>query len=192
MAEENVETPAEADRRRRRATWIAAAAIALLLAAALAVYFVNNRTAAVEAPPSGPPPIIAVSAEELAAGYDRDPIEADRIYDGRILNVTGRLSARSAGPAGDPVIVLAGADPLLDVTASFDKQDAALLGAIPQGSLVTVSCRRITFELDTPALFDCTVTSAVSAADPAAPEGNAAAANSAAANGTAANAASGR
>ena len=152
---------AAGEAKRRRATWIAATAILLLLLFAIGVYLVNNRTAAVEAPPAPAAGIVDVSAGDLAAAYDRDPLAAERLYDGRTLNVTGRLGSRTAGPAGDPAVVLHGDNPLLDVAAAFDKVDAAAIDALQPASLVTLSCRRITFEVDTPSLSQCSIVRAV-------------------------------
>ena len=141
----------------RGARWVTVLLVLLVVLLMVFAYRwsrVEERSAAAAAAAAGP---IAISAAELAAAYDKDAIAADLRYKGRLLRVTGRLNGIGFGPAGDPVMQLGGDDPMLGVSALFDKADAEKVAAIPIGATTTVECLRITYVATAPGLYECRI-----------------------------------
>lgn len=133
--------------------FIAVALVLLLLLSAWLLYSWYNAEPdlAGEALPGS---VVEISAPELAAAYDQDLVGAQTRFDGRILRVTGTVSGVSAG-SGGPVIALGGSDPLLTVTAAFDRADTARLTNAQLGQPITVTCQRVSVVVDSPALENC-------------------------------------
>ena len=137
---------------RRVAILLFLLALLLLLILAYRWSRIEERSPAAAAAAAGP---IAVTADELAAAYDKDAVAADLRFDGRLVRVTGRHTGLSFGPSGDPVMLLGGENPVLGVSAAFDKVDAEKLAAIPVGSTTTVECLRVTYVATAPGLSEC-------------------------------------
>ena len=138
-----------------------ALAVVLLIAAWLTYRWYSGELWTVETVQS--PSVMEVTATELAAAYDEDPVQADTAYGGRTLQVTGMMAGLSAG-MGDPVVTLGANDPLLTVTATLDEADAAHLATLPTNRPLSVTCRRVMLVVDEPALGDCTLDGGVGAA----------------------------
>ena len=150
----------QADRisRSGRLKYIATALLALALLLGLVAFWWWNRPVEQKAPAATlPGTVVHISATELAAAYDEDPVTAGTRFGDNSLKVTGTLTSITAGLGGDPVVVLGGSNPLLSVTAVFDTADAARLAAVPVGSRVTVTCGSVSLVGETAALEDCTL-----------------------------------
>lgn len=136
---------------------IAVAAVVVLLLAAWAIYRwsadTNRETAAARANMSG---MAELSAEQLAAAYDEDAVGADIRYGNRRLRVSGRVHSITGG-AGGPVVVLGGEDPLLTVTASFDRAQADRVATMTADGRLTIVCTRTELVATSPALGDCRI-----------------------------------
>lgn len=136
---------------------IAIAALVVLLLAAWLIYRwyadADREVAAAQSSMSG---IAELSAEQLAAAYDQDATGADLRYGNRTLRVSGRVHSIHAG-AGGPTVALGGEDPLLTVTASFDRAQADRVAAMTMDSRLTIICTRTMLVANSPALRDCRI-----------------------------------
>lgn len=136
---------------------IAIAAIVVLLLAVWALYRwygdANRETAGARGNMAG---TAEVRADQLAAAYGQDAVGADIRYGTRRLRVSGRVHSISAGASG-PVVVLGGEDPLLTVTASFDRAQADRVAAMTGDGRLTVVCTRTMLVASSPALGNCRI-----------------------------------
>lgn len=140
-----------AARKRRKMIALGLGAVTLLLLIIAILWWRSLGAEEELARASGP---AEVTARELAIAFDRDPIAADIEYDSRPLTVTGPFGSMSLGPTGAPAITI-GADPVFDVTATFDKVDAPNLAALSQGQSIRITCTNVIAGPTGPGLSDC-------------------------------------
>lgn len=120
---------------------------------------VQAETAPPAAKPAAAPvqTALEVQAAALAQAYSDNEPAAKQTYGGKTLRVTGRVTGVTLDFMDNPVIQMEGVNPFLHVQASFTKAYSARLSSVSKGSVVTVTCNKVTEVISAPMLDDCTI-----------------------------------
>ena len=82
---------------------------------------------------------ITVSAEDLYKAYESNEAEADKLYQGKVVIVTGTVGTSSPGTYGNPAVILIDAKqkPIVNCFG-FAKDDKEAIAKLKTGQKVTV------------------------------------------------------
>lgn len=115
----------------------------------------------IAAPParvqSAPEPDIRMTSSELTLAYQLNEVAAQRDYGGKLLEITGIVSAVTLDIFDTPVIELAGTNPVSGVQATFEKRESEEIANLSAGAIITIRCATVSEILSVPVLDDCYV-----------------------------------
>jgi hypothetical protein len=103
------------------------------------------------ATPTTPP--VEVSATRLASDYKENEVNADELYRGKVLRVSGVVDSIKKGITDKPYVVIKTDNQFMGVHANFD--DSAGLSGLAAGKQITVRCIGNNVVMGSPMLKDC-------------------------------------
>ena len=98
----------------------------------------KDRTTREEVVNAAPETVLSVSSDRLQADYAANEVNADNLYRGKVLRVTGAVRAIKKGITDRPYVVLWTANEFSGVHANF--QDESGLAGISVNKRITVRC----------------------------------------------------
>ena len=82
-----------------------------------------------------------VTAQDLAAAYERNTVAADKEYKGKRYRITGRVESISTSVTGQPYLVLSsGSYSLMEPQLTFSKRDLDSIAEIRKGDRISAIC----------------------------------------------------
>lgn len=106
---------------------------------------------------AAPAPALAITARELHEAFAANEVAAKARFDGQALAVTGVVQAVELDLLDNPQVRLAAGNDFEWVVASFEKDDAAVTGALSKGQEITLRCETVTEVIGNPMLDDCQI-----------------------------------
>lgn len=100
-------------------------------------------------------PAITVTVGEVLDAYAANEIAAKDRFDGRVLEVSGRIDMITDGFAGDPIVSIAEAKGDRSMVAGLLSDERQAAAMLVKGEMVTVRCAKINAKLTAPTLLDC-------------------------------------
>jgi hypothetical protein len=101
-----------------------------------------------------------VSASELYKDYYRNEVEADTLYNGKLLRVTGEVQEIAGNFTGEPYLLLRTTSSNWDrVRSNLRSSEKSKSSELAPGEIVTIECRGNGFVLGSPQLNDCKIIS---------------------------------
>jgi hypothetical protein len=101
-----------------------------------------------------------VSASELYKDYYRNEVEADTLYNGKLLRVTGEVQEIARNFAGEPYLLLRTTSSNWDrVRSNLRSSEKSKLSELVPGEIVTIEGRGNGFVSGSPQLNDCKIIS---------------------------------
>lgn len=100
-------------------------------------------------------PAVTVTVGEVLDAYAANEIAAKDRFEGRVLEVSGRIDMITDGLGGDPIVYIAEAKGDRSMVAGLLSDERQAAAMLVKGEMVTVRCAKINAKLTAPTLLDC-------------------------------------